>query len=112
MGMEKPFHRTVNNMLLDLAAYTTDIRHKPGKANNVADALSRPNKPTVLDGMVAEVIGTSLQTLDYAQLAQAQANNHDIQRIFTRPERSGLKLKNVQVRDRRKLICDTSTGRE
>ena len=75
IGMEKPFHRTVHNMLMEVAAYTTDIRYKPGKANNIAESLSRPNLPTVLDDAVVEVIDVSLQTLDYAELARAQAND-------------------------------------
>ena len=37
---EKPFQRTVHNMLLEVASYSTNIRYKPGKANNVAEALS------------------------------------------------------------------------
>ena len=52
LGTEKPFHRTVHNMLLEVAAYTTNIRYKPGRTNNVADTLSRPNTPTVLDDTV------------------------------------------------------------
>ena len=65
LNTEKPFHRTVHNMLLEVVAYTTDIRYKPGKANNIADALSRPNHPTVLDDAVSAVIEVSLQTLEY-----------------------------------------------
>ena len=42
----------VHNMLLEVAAYRTDIRYKPGRTNNVADALSRPNTPKVLDNAV------------------------------------------------------------
>ena len=99
-------------MLLEVAAYTTDIRHKPGKANNVADALSRPNGPTVLDGVVEEIIDVSLQTLDYAELARAQEHDEEIRRIFARPEHSGLKLKKVPVEDRNEIICDTGTGRD
>ena len=52
LGTEKPFHRMVHNMLLEVAAYRTDIRYKPGRTNNVADALSRPNTPKVLDNAV------------------------------------------------------------
>ena len=58
-------------MLLEVASYTTDIRYKPGKANNVADTLSRPNTPTVLDDAVSAVIDISLQT----QTASLRVNN-------------------------------------
>ena len=75
MTTERPFRKTVHNMLLEIAEYTTDIRHKPGKANNVADALSRPNgldpgNPVAM--AVEETVETSLSTLDFEKLAKPE----------------------------------------
>ena len=78
----------------------------------MADALSRLNHPTALDNAVSEVVEVSLQTLDYAQLAMAQANDEEIQRLLAHPEQTGLKLKKVPINDGHEIICDASTGRD
>ena len=115
MATERPFRKTVHNMLLEIAEYTTDIRHKPGKANNVADALSRPNgldPGNPVATAVEETVETSLATLDFEELAKAQATDPEIQRILGQPEdkRSGLKLTKIRQPNGFDLIVDTKKG--
>ena len=116
MTTERPFRKTVHNMLLEIAEYTTDIRHKPGKANNVADALSRPNgldPGNPVATAVEETVETSLTTLDFEELAKAQATDQEIQRILGQPEgrQSGLKLSKVKQPNGFNLIVDTTKGK-
>merc|ERR1712015_352341 len=97
MTTERPFVKTVHNMLLEIAEYTTDIRHKPGKANCVADALSRPNGLNPIAAVVGEVIGTALTTMDFETLARDQARDEDLRALVDRPagQQSGLTLTRV-----------------
>ena len=50
------------------------------------------NHSTALEA-VSAVVEVLLQTLDYAQLAMAQTNDNEIQRLLAHLEQTGLKLK-------------------
>ncbi|XP_069783098.1 uncharacterized protein [Narcine bancroftii] len=78
-----PWSTKQQRHLLYVSEFTTDIRHRAGKDNVVADALSRPAINTLVPG------------LDYEQLAQAQRNDAEMQALGTAI--LGLKLKDVRV---------------
>ena len=111
MTTEKPFVKTVHNMLLEIAEYTTDIRHKPGKANNVADTLSRPNGlDNPVANIVEEVIETALTTLDFEEIARAQTGDEELQRLLGQPDgkQAGMRLGRITQANRPDLIVDKS----
>ena len=66
-----------------ISQYTTDIRHVSGKANVVADALSRIS------------VGAVSLGIDFKAMAAAQTGDPDIARL--RNCDSGLKLKQIEV---------------
>ena len=74
-----------------ISQYTKDIRHVSGKANVVADALSRISVDAVSLG------------IDFKAMAAAQTEDPDIARL--RNSDSGLKLKQIEVSGQQ-LLCD------
>lgn len=81
-----------------IGQFTTDIRHIAGEANVTADLLSR--------------INTLDQVIDYAEIANAQRNDEEIQRLLNDTEgaRVAIKLKLLTVpHNNTQLYCDTST---
>ena len=95
--------------LAGIAEYTNDIRYIEGKANVIADALSRvsipPNATSTLAGVVNAV---GPQGIDFPSLARDQASDPDTQRLLN-DAHTGLRLKTVRVSDV-DLICDCSNG--
>lgn len=83
-----------------ISQFTSDIRHISGKDNVVADALSR-----------LESIATPTP-IDYNQLAAAQVNDTELQRLFSDNSSTSLKLTSLKIPDcNYDLICDVSTER-
>ena len=80
-----------------IAEFTSDVRHVAGKANVVADALSRP---------AAAIAAPSSQRVDYTQLAAAQ---QVCQETATLRDSTALQVQEVIVGGQR-LWCDISTG--
>ena len=81
-----------SRQLATITEATTDVRHVAGKDNVVADALSRTDPPAQarpyggapeLDDITEETPGflcnAVLPGIDYQELADAQANDPDVQ---------------------------------
>ena len=79
-----------------ISEYTTDIQHLEGKANVVADALSRVEIDHICLG------------IDYNELARAQ--RQDPETTAARTAVTGLQLRDVAL-DGVTLLCDVSMGR-
>lgn len=93
----EPWSARQQRQLSYISEYTTDIRHIAGKANVVADCLSRA------------VIGAVQLGLDYASMSTDQALDHGIQTL--RASDTGLRLEEVAVGDSGAMLwCDVSTG--
>ena len=99
-----PWSARQQRQLLFISEFTTDVRHIAGKANSVADALSRPTPIEV------DAVQTTLMTLDYKALAAAQAADPDVQAYLTAI--TNLKPERVELIPGTEVICDTSTGRK
>ena len=84
-----------------ISEFTTDIRHIAGKANTVADALSRPT---------VNAIQTCIDTFHYTQLARDQAADPDINDYQTAI--TGLKPQWVEWEPGIQVMCDVSRGRK
>ncbi|KFD66948.1 hypothetical protein M514_20814 [Trichuris suis] len=85
------------NHLSFIAQFTTDIQHVRGRANVVADALSRSDAVSVV-------------SLDYGALAQSQENDAELRELLE--QGSSLHLQQVAVPGTNiKLYCDTRTPR-
>ena len=83
-----------------ISQYTADIRHVPGKHNEVADALSRIS--------VNGVIPSSTSMVDFKAMAEQQRTDEELRR---HRQRSVLKLQDVPVMGTdATLSCDMSTG--
>jgi len=80
-----------------VSEFSTDIQHVSGKANVVADALSRS----------LVISATMLPDLDYKQLAEDQEMSEEIE-AFKKSD-SSLQLQKV-LHDGCSLLCDLSTG--
>ena len=82
-----------------IAQFTTDIRHISGKANAVADALSR-----------ATVNAIQAPSVDFEAMARAQAADPEL-RALQSSSSSSLQLTTVpHLSSSASLVCDTSTG--
>ena len=88
---------TQQRRLSFISEFTTDIRHIAGKANTVADALSRPT---------VNAIQTCVDTFNYVQLSRDQANDPDILDYPTAV--TGLKPQWVEWEPGVRIMCDTS----
>ena len=104
--------------LSSIAEHSTDIRHVAGKANVVADALSRvelspstePSDNFDEDEVQPLVCYAIEGGIDYAALAQAQVDSEEVQ--LYRTACTGLRLKDVSFADGTfTVLCDISTGR-
>ena len=80
-----------------ISEYTTDIRHISGKANAVADVLSR---------VMVNTVGVGI---DYQAMAQAQTTDEDIGRL-RRDSTTSLRIEPISLGDDLFLLCDTSAG--
>lgn len=84
-----------------VSEFTTDVRHIPGKANVVADALSRVEPASV---------SALLPGVDFVALAAAQANDASLQRVPGTD--NSLVIERIPIGPAQTmLLCDTSTGR-
>jgi len=93
----EPWSARQQRQLSYISEYTTDIQHIAGKANVVADCLSRA------------VIGAVQLGLDYLRMSVDQDSNDGVQTL--RVSDTGLRLEEVAVGDSgAKLLCDVSTG--
>ena len=111
-----------SRQLASITEATTDVRHVAGKDNVVADALSRTDPPaqarpysgaSELDEITEEPSGflcnAVLPGIDYQELAEAQANDPDVQAYRTAI--TNLKLKDVPMAGGSfTVLCDVSTG--
>ena len=101
-----------------IAEYTTDIQYLEGKANVVADQLSRPNeepesqdKPIPdekTDELLEVVASVNNYGINLQQMAQDQPLDPDFQRM-SREARSGLNFKRVNIGNQN-IIVDVSNG--
>ena len=106
-----------HRQLIEIAQYTTDVRHLPGKINVVADTLSR--QPPMEVEAVQQV---ALQTVDHQALAKAQEECPEVQAhkegcdpTLVGPRRlkgelSG-KFETREFAPGVELFCEVSTGR-
>ena len=86
-----------------IAQFTSDIRHVKGTANLPADALSRIETNTLLDG--------SPPVIDFQAMAAAQVTDQDIVRLQSSPSSTSLQLESVPLSmSESTILCDTSTG--
>ena len=88
---------TQQRRLSFISEFTTDIRHIAGKANTVADALSRPS---------VSAIQTCVDSFNYTQLAKDQATDPDILDYPTAV--TGLKPQWVEWEPGVRIMCDVS----
>ena len=96
--------------LSGIAEYTNDIRYIEGKANVVADALSRVILPSnAIPTLQSSINAVGPQGIDFVALAQDQAGDADTQRLLT-DGHTGLRFRTVRVNDI-DLICDVSSGK-
>ena len=105
--------------LSSISEHTTDVQHVAGKANVVADALSRiefdpparSSEENFDDDAVQPLVCHSIaQGVDYEALALAQVESEDIQ--LYRTACTGLKLKDISFADGSfTVLCDVSTGK-
>ncbi|GFS27769.1 Pol polyprotein [Elysia marginata] len=95
--LSDPWTARQQRYLAHISEFSTDIRHISGKANVVADCLSRATINVVVLG------------IDYKAIAEAQEHDEEIQALKTAI--TGLNLQSVQIsNDGPKLLCDVSTG--
>ena len=81
-------------------AYTTDIRHIQAKDNTAADALSR---------LQVNAANSSTSSLDYDKLADAQAEDPEIQEIIQSKNSIHFTKVNLPI-TAKPVLCDVSTG--
>ena len=93
-----PWTDRQQRQLAYLSEFSTDIQHVSGKANSVADALSRAQITTISE---------SLHDLDYSALAEAQTTDPDRALLSD----SSLLLQHFSVAPGIRLWCDISTGK-
>nr|XP_057908117.1 uncharacterized protein LOC131104680 [Doryrhamphus excisus] len=94
----EPWSARQQRHLAAISEFTTDIQHVAGKANPVADCLSRALVSPVL-------LGT-----DFSELAADQTGDPDIRSLVSGS--TALQLEDVVVQDGGPtLLCDVSTGR-
>lgn len=96
----EPWSARQQRQLSYVSEFTTDVQHVAGKANVVADCLSRPSLNNVSLG------------IDYAEMAKAQSSDEDVQTCRT--ALTGLNIVPLPLSDTNPdltILCDISTGR-
>ena len=83
-----------------ITEFTTDIRHIQGKDNTAADALSR---------LQVNAANSSTSSLDYDKLADAQAEDPEIQEILQSKNSIHFTKVNLPM-TAKPVLCDVSTG--
>ena len=83
-----------------ITEFTTDIRHIQGKDNTAADALSR---------LQVNAANSSTSSLDYDKLADAQAEDPEIQEILQSKNSIHFTKVNLPM-TAKPVLCDLSTG--
>ena len=80
-----------------ISEFTSNIRHKKGESNNVADTLSRINALA------------TLPKIDFAELSAAQTASPEIQSLIHN-QHSSLRFTSVRMGEA-EVVCDISEGR-
>ena len=95
----EPWSARQQRHLAAISEFTTDIRHVAGKANPVADCLSR-----------VTLVCPVMLGVDFSAMAADQPGDPDI--LAIRATGTGLKLEEAVVQEGGPtLLCDISTGR-
>jgi len=95
--LTEPWSARQQRQLSYISEYATDIQQIAGKANVVADCLSRA------------VIAAVQLGLDYLRMSADQASDHGVQTL--KASDTGLRLEEVAVGDSgATFLCDFSTG--
>ena len=95
--VSEPWSARQQRQLSYISEFTTDVQHVAGKANLVADCLSRT------------VVGAVHLGLDYAHMAADQATDLDVQAL--KAAATGLQLSEIAFGNGgTMLLCDVSTG--
>jgi RNase H-like domain found in reverse transcriptase/Reverse transcriptase (RNA-dependent DNA polymerase) len=102
-----PWTGRQSRQLSYVAEFTSDIQHIRGADNVVADALSRPPRPTA---PVAAVVSAGHHVgrepdLDYAAIAERQQSCPEVQSLVNS---SSLKVQSI-AQNGRHILCDVST---
>ena len=126
----EPLTARQSNQLSEIAEYTSDIRYLEGKANSVADALSRPPEESTtketpeakslhpdaakpldeerLENLSAVISAVDHFGLDLTELAHAQTLDADFNRLAN-DSRSGLSFRKVNL-GTANIFVDISNG--
>ena len=105
------------NMIQEIAQWTSDLRHLPGKQIALADALSRPagvplgtaHQLPAIDALAA--VELAFETVDHNALAKAQTTCPDVASHRQGRHPNSLQMADVEFCPNVFLYCDLLTGK-